>query len=46
MASTGRTIDLPATTTNCAFGDADLRTLYITTTTALYRVRLAHPGLG
>jgi gluconolactonase len=38
-------IDLPGTTSNCAFGDADSRTLYITTANALYRVRLAHPGL-
>lgn len=30
---------------NCAFGDADARTLYITARTALYRVRLASPGL-
>ena len=38
-------IDLPGTTSNCAFGDADARTLYITTANALFRVRLAHPGL-
>lgn len=30
---------------NCAFGDADARTLYITARTALYRVRLARAGL-
>jgi gluconolactonase len=30
---------------NCAFGDSDHRTLYITARTAVYRVRLAHPGL-
>jgi gluconolactonase len=29
---------------NCAFGDADHRTLYITAQTSLYRVRLANPG--
>ncbi len=38
------TIDLPGSASNCAFGGADGRTLYITTGTALYRVRLAHPG--
>lgn len=30
---------------NCAFGDADHRTLYITARTQLFRVRLANPGL-
>ena len=30
---------------NCAYGDTDHRTLYITARNALYRVRLAHPGL-
>ncbi len=30
---------------NCAFGGADGRTLYITTGTVLYRVTLADPGL-
>jgi gluconolactonase len=30
---------------NCAFGDADHRTLYITARSTLYRVRLVHPGL-
>ena len=29
---------------NCAFGDADFRTLYITGRTALFRVRLETPG--
>ena len=38
------TIDLPASASNCAFGDADGRTLYITTGPALYRVTLSHPG--
>ena len=37
-------IDLPASSSNCAFGGADGRTLYITTGPALYRVTLAHPG--
>lgn len=38
-------IPVPQQPTNCAFGDADHRTLYITAQTSLYRVRLAHPGL-
>jgi gluconolactonase len=38
------TIDLPASASNCAFGGADGRTLYITTGSDLYRVTLAHPG--
>ena len=33
---------LPA---NCAFGDADAKTLYITARTSLYKVRLANAGL-
>ena len=35
------TPELPA---NCAFGDADSRTLYITSRTSVYRVRMAVPG--
>ena len=31
--------------TNCAFGDADWKTLFITARTSLYRVRLAEPGI-
>ncbi|HEY7661271.1 MAG TPA: SMP-30/gluconolactonase/LRE family protein [Actinomycetota bacterium] len=38
------TIDVREPTSNCAFGGADGRTLYITTGTALYRVTLANPG--
>ena len=38
------TIDLPGSASNCAFGDADGRTLYITTGPALYRVTLSSPG--
>jgi len=30
---------------NCAFGDVDARTLYITARTALYKVRLLAPGV-
>jgi gluconolactonase len=48
FSSTGEawgTIDVPEQPSNCAFGDADHRTLYITARTSLYRVRLANPGL-
>ncbi len=38
-------IAVPQQPSNCAFGDADHRTLYITARTAVYRVRLAAPGL-
>ena len=38
------TIALPETPANCAFGDADLQTLYITARTSLYRVRLDVKG--
>jgi gluconolactonase len=31
--------------TNSAFGDEDRKTLYITTSTALYKIRLNVPGL-
>jgi gluconolactonase len=34
------TIPVAETPSNCAFGDADLQTLYITAKTSLYRVRL------
>ena len=38
-------IATPMAPANCAFGGADRQTLYITARTALYRVRLANPGL-
>lgn len=38
------TIDTPETPANCAFGDPDLQTLYITARTSLYRVRLNVKG--
>ena len=38
------TIPLAETPSNCAFGDADLQTLYITARTSLYRVRLDVKG--
>jgi gluconolactonase len=39
------TINMPESPSNCAFGGDDLRTLYITTGTGLYRTTLAAPGL-
>jgi gluconolactonase len=39
------TITVPMQPANCAFGDADHRTLYLTAREALYRVTLANPGL-
>ncbi len=38
------TIELSETPANCAFGDPDLQTLYITARTSLYRVRLSVKG--
>ncbi len=38
------TIELSETPANCAFGDSDLQTLYITARTSLYRVRLNVKG--
>lgn len=40
------TIDVPERPANCAFGDEDLQTLYITAQTTLYRVRMVVPGIG
>ena len=37
-------IAVPMQPANCAFGDADHKTLYITARTALYKVRLENPG--
>ena len=37
-------IEVPENPRNCAFGDADFRTLYITGQKTLYRVRLETPG--
>jgi gluconolactonase len=39
------TIMVPKKAANCAFGDADYRTLYITAEDSLYKVHLANPGL-
>jgi gluconolactonase len=38
------TIPVSETPANCAFGDADFQTLYITARTSLYRVRLTVKG--
>jgi len=38
------TIAVPETPANCAFGDRDYKTLYITARTSLYRVRLPYAG--
>lgn len=37
-------VALPETPANLAFGDADLKSLYVTARTSLYRVRLNAPG--
>lgn len=39
-----RMIEMPETPTNCAFGDADLQSLYVTARTSLYRIRLNVKG--
>lgn len=39
------TITVPMQPSNCAFGDADHKALYITARTSLYKVRLANAGL-
>jgi gluconolactonase len=41
--SLGR-IPVPENPRNCAFGDEDFRTLYITGQKSLFRVRLETPG--
>jgi gluconolactonase len=38
-------IDVPEIAANCAWGDADSRTLYITASTGLYRIRLNIAGV-
>ena len=38
------TIPIPETPANCAFGDADFETLYITARTSVYRARLGVKG--
>lgn len=39
------TIEVPARPTNCTFGGADLRTLYVTAQGTVYSLELAVPGL-
>jgi gluconolactonase len=39
------TVKLPERVSNCNWGDADGRTLYITASTSVYRIRLEIPGL-
>ena len=40
------TIKTPETPSNCAWGDGDLQSLYITARTSVYRVRVNIPGMG
>ncbi|AKT41742.1 SMP-30/gluconolactonase/LRE family protein [Chondromyces crocatus] len=42
--TTWGTIPVPQQPSNCAFGDADRRTLYISARTSVYKVRLGIPG--
>lgn len=37
-------ISIPEAPSNCAFGDADFKTLYVTARTSLYRIRLTVAG--
>ena len=37
-------IEFPETPANCAFGDSDLRTLYVTARTSIYKVRIPDEG--
>lgn len=39
------TIKIPEVVSNCAWGDADGKTLYITASTSLYRIKLAVEGV-
>jgi gluconolactonase len=39
------TIKMPEVTANCNWGDADGKTLYITASSSLYRIRLKVPGV-
>lgn len=41
-----QTVVVPQQPANCAFGDTDGKTLYITARTGVYKVRCATPGLG
>ena len=37
-------IEFPETQANCAFGDLDLRTLYVTARTSIYKVSIPDEG--
>jgi len=39
-----RTIEFPETPANCTFGDADLKTLYVTARTSIYKLRIPDEG--
>jgi gluconolactonase len=39
-----RMIEFPETPSNCTFGDGDLKTLYVTARTSVYRVRISDKG--
>jgi gluconolactonase len=39
-----RIIEFPETPANCAFGDSDLQTLYVTARTSIYSVRIPDRG--
>jgi gluconolactonase len=39
-----RTIDIPEQPANCAFGDPDLQSLYVTARSSLYRIRVPEKG--
>jgi gluconolactonase len=39
------TIEVPEIPANCAWGEADGKTLYITARTSVYRIRLNVPGV-
>lgn len=39
-------IRIPEASRNCSFGDADMRTLYITALTTVYSLRMKTPGLS
>jgi len=39
-------IHVPESVANFAWGDADYRSLYITASTSVYRIRVATPGLS
>jgi gluconolactonase len=40
------TIVTPEKPSNCAWGDSDFRTLYITAKTSVFAIRVNIPGIG